>query len=306
MEKIMMYDLIIIGAGPGGLTACLYALRSRLNVLLIDKALPGGYLAQILELENYPGFEVISGFELAEQMVKQLEKYNYQFKQLDVEKIEKNNRSWDVISGQQRVTAKALIIATGSSPRKLGVEGEQEFIGKGVSYCGVCDAPFFRNKEVVVIGGGNTALEEAIYLTKFANKVTIVHRRQGLRAEKILEDRARENEKIKFILNAVCTKISGAKTVEQINIEDVNTGNQEIIKTQGVFIFVGMDPQTKFLNGLLETDKAGNIISDKNLAASEQGVFVCGDCTDIALRQVITACGQGAIAAHSVNKYLES
>lgn len=301
-----MYDLIIIGAGPGGLTACLYALRSRLNVLLIDKALPGGYLAQILELENYPGFEVISGFELAEQMVKQLEKYNYQFKQLDVEKIEKNNRSWDVISGQQRVTAKALIIATGSSPRKLGVEGEQEFIGKGVSYCGVCDAPFFRNKEVVVIGGGNTALEEAIYLTKFANKVTIVHRRQGLRAEKILEDRARENEKIKFILNAVCTKISGAKTVEQINIEDVNTGNQEIIKTQGVFIFVGMDPQTKFLNGLLETDKAGNIISDKNLAASEQGVFVCGDCTDIALRQVITACGQGAIAAHSVNKYLES
>ncbi|MBU1045134.1 MAG: thioredoxin-disulfide reductase [Candidatus Omnitrophica bacterium] len=302
----MMYDLIIIGAGPGGLTACLYALRSRLNVLLIDKALPGGYLAQILELENYPGFEVISGFELAEQMVKQLEKYNYQFKQLDVEKIEKNNRSWDVISGQQRVTAKALIIATGSSPRKLGVEGEQEFIGKGVSYCGVCDAPFFRNKEVVVIGGGNTALEEAIYLTKFANKVTIVHRRQGLRAEKILEDRARENEKIKFILNAVCTKISGAKTVEQINIEDVNTGNQEIIKTQGVFIFVGMDPQTKFLNGLLETDKAGNIISDKNLAASEQGVFVCGDCTDIALRQVITACGQGAIAAHSVNKYLES
>ncbi|MBU1087452.1 MAG: thioredoxin-disulfide reductase [Candidatus Omnitrophica bacterium] len=302
----MIYDLIIIGAGPAGLTACLYALRSRLNVLLIDKAMPGGYLGQILELENYPGFEMISGFELAERMVKQLEKYAYQFKQFDVEKIEKQNDFWTVINGGEKLITKTLIIATGSSPRKLGIEGEAEFVGKGVSYCGVCDAPFFRDKEVVVIGGGNTALEEAIYLTKFVSKVTIVHRREGLRADKILEDRARENKKIQFILNAVCVKISGASIVEQIIIKDVNTGRQQDLKIQGVFVFAGMNPRTEFLNNLLETDKAGNIISDKNLAASQPGVFVCGDCTDITLRQVITACGQGAIAAYSVNKYLES
>lgn len=301
----MNYDLIIIGAGPAGLTACLYALRSRLNVLLIDKAMPGGYLGQILELENYPGFEMISGIDLADNMVKQLQKYNYQFKQLEVEKIEKQNDFWTIISGEEKITAKTLIIATGSSPRKLGIEGEAKFVGKGVSYCGVCDAPFFRNKEVVVIGGGNTALEEAIYLSKFASKVTIIHRRQGLRADKILEDRARKNEKIRFILNAVCVKISGENTVEQIIIKDVNTGKQEDLKIQGVFVFAGMNPQTEFLNNLLEKDKAGNIVSDKTLAASEPGVFVCGDCTDISLRQVITACGQGAIAAHSVNKYLE-
>ncbi len=302
----MIYDLMIIGAGPAGLTACLYALRSSLNVLLIDKAMPGGYLAQILELENYPGFEMISGFELAKNMVKQLEKYNYQFKQLEVEKIAKQNELWDVFSGEQKFTAKTLIIATGSSPRKLNVDGEKEFIGKGVSYCGVCDAPFFRNKDVVVIGGGNTALEEASYLTKFADNVTIIHRRQGLRAEKVLIDKVRGNKKIKFILDAVCTEISGTNTVEQVIIKDVNTNKQDIIKTQGVFIFVGMNPQTEFIANLLKTDEMGNILGDNNLAASEQGIFVCGDCTDVPLRQVITACGQGAIAANSVSKYLES
>ncbi|MFH1061288.1 MAG: thioredoxin-disulfide reductase [Candidatus Omnitrophota bacterium] len=301
----MIFDLIIIGAGPAGLTACLYALRSRLNVLLIDKTAPGGYLGQIIDLENYPGFELISGFELAENILKQLKKYDYQYKQLAAEKIKKVDDLWNVISADQVLVAKTLIIATGSSSRKLGVEGEQEFIGKGVSYCGVCDAPFFRDKDVVVIGGGNTALEEAIYLTKFANKVRIVHRRQGLRADKVLEDKARANKKIEFILNAVCTKISGKNTVEQINIQDVNTKKQETLQTQGVFVFVGMNPETEFLNDLLEKDESGYIRTNKDLSTSEMGIFVCGDCGDIPLRQVITACGQGAIAAHSASKYLE-
>jgi thioredoxin reductase (NADPH) len=302
----MIYDLIIIGAGPAGLTACLYALRFRLNVLLLDKTAPGGYLSQIVDLENYPGFASVAGFELAENMVKQLEKYDYQYQQFNGEKVVRSDQCWVVNGGRRELKAKALIIATGSSPRKLGVEGELEFVGKGVSYCGVCDAPFFRDKEVIVIGGGNTALEEAMHLSKFASRVRIVHRRQELRADKVLEDKARANKKIEFILNAVCAKISGKNTVEQVNIQDVNTKKNEILKTQGVFIFVGMNPQTEFLNNLLKKDDHGYIAHNPDLSTSEKGIFVCGDCGDIPLRQVITACGQGAIAAYSVNKYLES
>lgn len=301
----MIYDLIIIGAGPAGLTACLYALRSRLNVLLVDKTAEGGYLGQIQDLENYPGFSQINGFQLAENMVRQLQKYDYKFKQLDVEKIEKSNDLWNVISRAETITAKALIVSTGSTPRKLGVIGEEEFIGKGVSYCGVCDAPFFRDKDVIVIGGGNTALEEAMHLSKFASRIRIVHRRQGLRADKVLEEKVRANKKIEFILDAVCTKIAGSNTVEKVYIEDVNTKKQEILQSQGVFIFVGMNPQTGFLGGLIEKDELGYISSDRELLTSQKGIYACGDCRDVPLRQVVTACGEGAIAAHSVRKYLE-
>jgi thioredoxin reductase (NADPH) len=302
----MSYDVVIIGSGPAGLTACLYCLRARLNVLLIDKAASGGYLNQIQALENYPGFEQpISGYELAEKMVSQLKQYDYKFEQLQAEKIEPSGSDWKIFTAKQEIVTKTVIIATGSTPKTLGIEGEGEFTGKGVSYCAVCDAPFFKNKELIVIGGGNTALEEAIYLTKFAARVKILHRRSQLRADKVLQERAKSNQKIEFLLNRVCIKISGTKTVENVYIEDVQTKNQELVSAQGVFIFVGMKPQTEFLGDLVRRNESGYILTDKDLLTSQKGIFVCGDCRDIPLRQVITACGEGAIAAYSARKYLE-
>jgi len=202
-----MYDLVIVGAGPAGLTAALYALRSRLNVLLTDKMPPGGYLGFIDNLENYPGFaEGISGTDLTQRIMQQLQKYGLKFQQAEVTNvIAIEDSNWKLQTRNDSVSAKAVIIATGSSPKCLGVVGERQYLGKGVSYCAVCDAPFFRDKDVVVVGGGNTALEEALYLTRFAKTVTVVHRRDALRADAVLQEKARNNGKIRFVLNSVCT-----------------------------------------------------------------------------------------------------
>jgi len=300
-----MYDILIVGAGPAGLTAALYALRARMKVLLCDKMAPGGYLGQIQDLENYPGFSGgISGFDLAQNMVNQLKHYEYNFKQVEIINIaQSEDGTWKVKAKNDEFISKTLIIATGSNPRLLGVDGEKEFTGRGVSYCGVCDAPFFRNKEVVCIGGGNTALEEALHLTKFASKVTIIHRRNALRADKILQERAKTNEKISFIMDAHCVKISGQKSVSEVSLK-YNDGKAEQIPTQGVFIFVGMDPQTGFLQKLVKT-RGGYILTDEKLSTNASGIFACGDCRNIPLRQVITACGEGAIAAYSARNFIE-
>lgn len=301
-----MYDLIIIGAGPAGLTACLYALRSKLEVLLIDKFQPGGYLNYIDKLENYPGFpKGVSGMELTERVVKQLKLYNFQFKQEEIKNIKQNTGFlWEVFTKNESFITKAIIMATGSHPVQLGVEGEKKFFGKGVSYCAMCDAPFFKDRDLVVIGGGNAALEEALYLTHFAKSVVVVHRREKLRADAVLQELAHNNKKIKFILNSVCTEINGKDAVEKITLKNAQ-GDISEVSCQGVFVFVGMRPQTGFIKGLLETDKGGYIITAKDLATSAQGIYACGDCREVILRQVVTACGEGALAAYSARKYLE-
>lgn len=300
-----MYDVIIIGAGPAGLVACLYALRFRLKVLIVDKMQIGGYLNYIDILENYPGFpEGISGLKLTEQITEQLKQYDFQFMQSAVESISKNNEGlWEIKGAKEKLLSKTVIISVGTIPKKLGIPGEEEFLGKGVSYCAMCDAPFFRNKEIVVIGGGNTALEEALYLSKFASKVTIVHRRKTFRGDAIFVEKAKTNVKIDLVMGAVCTKIYGTGTVQGVNIKDL-TGNIKQLSANGVFLFVGMGPQSEFLKGLVNMDNSGYILSDENLTATAEGIFVAGDCRKNSLRQVISACGEGAKAAYSAHKLL--
>ncbi len=301
-----MFDVIIIGAGPAGLTACLYALRFRFKVLLVDKMQIGGYLNYIDILENYPGFaDGISGVKLTEQITEQLKHYDFRFMQAQVESIIENSKGqWELKTAKETLISKTVIVCAGTVPRKLGIPGEDKFLGKGVSYCAMCDALFFRDKEIVVIGGGNTALEEALYLSKFASKVTIVHRRMRFRGDAIFVEKAKQNKKIDFFMESVCTQIYGSATVEGVEIKD-SSGNIKQISTNGVFLFVGMLPQTEFLKNLVDLDQQGYIITDENLAASAKGIFVAGDCRRNSLRQVITACGEGARAAYSVHKLLE-
>lgn len=301
-----MFDVIVVGAGPAGLTACLYALRFRLKVLVVDKMQIGGYLNYIDILENYPGFaEGISGVELTEQITAQLKHYDFQFMQAEVESISRNAQGlWEIKGAKENLIAKTVIISVGTIPKKLGIPGEKEFLGKGVSYCAMCDAPFFRDKEIVVIGGGNTALEEALYLSKFASKVTIIHRRMSFRGDAIFVEKAKQNKKIVFEMGAVCTKICGAGTVQSVELKD-SDGNIRKISAAGVFLFVGMGPQSEFLKGLVDMDNLGYILVDENLNTTAQGIFAAGDCCQNSLRQVVSACGEGAKAAYSVHKLLE-
>ncbi len=301
-----MYDLIIIGAGPAGLTACLYALRLGLNVLLIDKMQPGGALYNIERLENYPGFaDGISGALLAERITEQLKQYNFNFKQGEIISItQAPEQRWKLNSESKEFTAKAVIVATGTSPQPLGIEGEVKFTGKGVSYCALCDGYFFKDKDVVVIGGGNSALEEAVFLSKLAKSVTIIHRREKFRADRILQEKAQTNEKIKFLMSSVCTQITGAQQVRAVQVKDAE-GKIAEVACEGIFIFVGVRPQTDFLQNLLKKDEGGYIITEQNLQSSRAGIFACGDSRKTLLRQVITACGEGALAAYAAGKYLE-
>ncbi len=301
------YDLVIIGAGPAGLTACLYALRSRLKTLMLDKMQMGGYLSYIGSLENYPGFpEAISGKELGERIVKQLEKYGREFRLKEVRKIEAVGEQWRVNAEGEEISAKTVIIATGSRPRGLNIPGEKEFLGKGVSTCAICDAPFFRDKEIFVIGGGNTALEESLYLSEFAAKVNIVHRRDELRADRILQERARANQKISFLLSSECVEILGENVVRAVKIRDKKSGQVSEYQCKGVFLFTGMLPQTDFLSPDINRDAVGYIITDVAMMTSAKGIFAAGDCRQGSLRQVVSACGEGAHAAYSVKRYLEN
>ncbi|MFH1458859.1 MAG: thioredoxin-disulfide reductase [Candidatus Omnitrophota bacterium] len=302
-----MYDLIIIGAGPAGLTACLYALRFGFNVLLLDQAQIGGELLNINNLENYPGFsEHGRGLELAHKITQQLKELDFNFKQSQVKSIQPDEQSsWKVITDKKAYLAKSLIIATGSRPKSLNIKGESEFRGKGVSYCAVCDAPFFKNKVVMVVGGGNKALEEAIFLTKFAKTVMIVHRGNEYRADKIIQERLKNNSKIIQILNSQVTEIMGKSVVEAVKVQDKQSREKEIFM-QGVFIFAGIHPETDFANNLIAKDKSGFLITDNQFTTSQKGVFACGDCRMNILKQVITACSEGAQAAFSVKNFLEA
>ncbi|MDD4979653.1 MAG: thioredoxin-disulfide reductase [Candidatus Omnitrophica bacterium] len=299
-----MYDLIIIGGGPAGLTCALYAGRFRMKTLLLEKMSLGGQVILTPTIENFPGF---SGGVITDKLISSMQK---QVEELDVEiKIDEAQKiifgPESKISGrEEEYRAKTVVIASGAKPKRLGVAGEERLTGRGVSYCGTCDGPLFRDKDIIVVGGGDRAIEDALFLSSYAKKVNVIHRRQALRASKILEEKARQNPKINFILDTVIEEIKGKDKAESVKLKDVKTGSTSELSTQGVFIFVGIEPNTIFLKNQLNMDEAGFIMTDQDMKASCEGVFACGDCRKKGLYQVITACAEGAQAADSAHKYL--
>ncbi|MDP1853535.1 MAG: thioredoxin-disulfide reductase [Candidatus Omnitrophota bacterium] len=299
------YDLIIIGGGPAGLTAGLYAGRARLKTLILEKLSCGGQILLTETVENYPGFPGgISSSDLMGNIEEQVMKLGVKILEEEVKQLEKAAVSWRIKTAQAQYDAKAVIVAVGSVPKTLGVEGEKLLMGKGVSYCATCDGPLYRNKTVAVVGGGDTAAEEALFLTRFAAKIFLVHRRSSLRATEILAQRLKENTKVSPVWNSVVKEISGQNKVEAIVIKDANTGKEEKLFCDGVFIYVGRSPDTGFLANLVNLDEHGHIITDTQMRTSQAGIFAAGDCRKKILRQVITACSDGAVAVHCAQQYL--
>lgn len=301
-----MLDLIIIGGGPAGLTAGLYGARARMDLLLLEKLAPGGQVMNTNWVENYPGFpEGVSGFELVDRMKNQAEKFGLEIRSEEVIGLELAPEEKVVITPKERLETKAVILATGATWRKLGIEGEDLLIGKGVSYCATCDGPFYRDMDVAVIGGGDTAVEESLFLTRFAKKIYLVHRRDQLRATKLLQERAMAEEKISFIWDTVPLKILGDKEVEGLETKNLKTGEVTRIPVQGVFVFVGTTPNTELVKDKLKLDQGGFVITNENMETSIPGVFAAGDVRSKMFRQIATAVGEGAAAAHAAEKYIE-
>ncbi|MGI0087433.1 MAG: thioredoxin-disulfide reductase [Nitrosotalea sp.] len=304
-ETKKKFDVIIIGAGPAGYTAAIYTSRAKRDTLIISGMLPGGQLMLTTEVENYPGFsDGILGPELMTTMRKQTERMGTTIIDDEVVNVDFRRKSFKVLTYSEEYEADAVIISTGASPRKLGAKGEQEFSAKGVSYCATCDGPFFKNQEIVVAGGGDSAMEEAIFLTKFAKNVHVIHRKDNLRASKIMQDRAFDNNKIKFHWNSVIEEIKGKEKVNQIVIRDVVTNRQEIMDVGGLFVAIGHEPNTKLFKGQIELDDQGYIVLKNHTQTNIDGVFAAGDVHDHKYRQAVTAAGFGCMAAIDVDKYL--
>lgn len=304
MEK--EYDIIILGAGPAGFSAAIYAGRADLKTAIIDTGVTGGQLNKILEIENYPGFGMIGGFDLAEKLEEHADKFNIDKHIMqEITLIDLTSDVKTIQTPDTTYKARAIIIATGAQPQKIGVPGEEELTGRGVSYCAVCDGAFFREKEISVIGGGNAAVEEALYLTRFASKVNIIHRRDELRAEKLYQDRAKANPKINFIFDTVVESINGELKVDSITIKNVKTGEVKQMPTDGVFPYIGYTPSSDMFKAQLQLDEKGFIIADSFLSTSCKGVFAAGDIRVTPLRQIIVAVADGAIAATSAANYLK-
>jgi thioredoxin reductase (NADPH) len=303
-----LFDLAIVGAGPAGVTAYLYARRSLLKVVLIDKIGIGGQLLLTDLIENYPGFpEGITGFELSELFKRHIETLGLNFKQGEVKKIKKKDNIFNLYFDNGEVlSSKTVLLAIGATHRKLNIPGEKEFTGKGVSYCATCDGPFFKDKVVAVVGGGNTALQEALYLTKFVKKIYLIHRRDAFRATKILQERVFKEEKIEILWNSVVTEIKGKEQVEEIEIFNKESKEKKSLKVSGIFIFIGYEPTTAWLKDLIELDEDGFIVTDDEMRTSLPGVWAAGDCRSKIGRQIVIACGEGATAAISIENYLDS
>ncbi|EGD30771.1 thioredoxin-disulfide reductase [Streptococcus sanguinis] len=300
-----MYDTIIIGAGPAGMTAALYAARSNLKVALLERGIPGGQMNNTADIENYPGYANISGPELAEKMFEPLENLGVEHLFGLVEKIEDRGDFKEIITEDERFETKTVIIASGANHRHLGVPGEEDYNSRGVSYCAVCDGAFFRDEDLLVVGGGDSAVEEAIFLTRFAKSVTIVHRRDELRAQKVLQDRAFANEKIRFVWDSVVESIHGdERKVTGVTFKNVKTGETSQADFGGIFIYVGLDPVSEFAADLGITDEAGWILTDHQMKTSVAGIYAVGDVRQKDLRQITTAVGDGAIASQEAYKYL--
>lgn len=306
MSEEKIYDVIIIGAGPAGMTAAVYTSRANLSTLMLERGVPGGQMANTEEVENYPGFDHILGPELSTKMFDHAKKFGAEYAYGDVKEVIDGKEYKTIKAGSKEYKARSIIISAGAEYKKIGVPGEQELGGRGVSYCAVCDGAFFKGKELLVVGGGDSAVEEGVYLTRFASKVTIVHRRDELRAQKILQDRAFANEKIDFIWS---------HTVKQINDKDGKVGSITLVSTKdgeemefladGVFIYIGMVPLTKPFESLGITNSNGYIETNEQMETKVPGIFAAGDIREKTLRQIVTATGDGSIAAQNAQHYVE-
>ncbi|MFP3887327.1 thioredoxin-disulfide reductase [Priestia filamentosa] len=307
MKNQETYDVIIVGAGPAGMTAAVYTSRANLSTLLIERGIPGGQMANTQDVENYPGFDHVLGPDLSNKMFEHAKKFGAVYEYRDIKEIVDEGRLKKVVTTKKEFYAKSVIIATGADHKKLGVPGENELGGLGVSYCAVCDGAFFKGRELVVVGGGDSAVEEAVYLTRFASKVTIIHRRDQLRAQKILQERAFSNEKIEFIWNKEVTSINeGNGTVNTVTLKDTKTGEQSQFPANGVFIYVGTLPLNGAFKNLDITTEEGYVVTDEAMATKIPGIYAAGDIRDKTLRQIVTATGDGSIAAQSVQHYIEN
>lgn len=307
LSEDTLYDCLIVGGGPAGLTAGLYASRAKLNTLLFEKGTLGGQIALTDLVENYPGFpEGISGKELSTKFKEQAEKFGLKIVRREISKVERVDREVYLhLRTGEVVRGKTLIIASGSNPRKLGIPGEEEFLNRGVSYCATCDGALFDGLRIAVVGGGDSAAQEGIFLTRFGSVVYLIHRRPQLRAQKHLQEKVFSNPKIKFVSNKVVEEIKGTDFVEKVILRDVQTGDLSELYVEGVFIFIGLEPNTGFVRGAVELDDRGYILTDERMRTSLEGVFAAGDCRSGATGQVAVAVGEGCIAAIEAEKYIE-
>ena len=306
MANNVLYDVAIVGAGPAGMTAAVYTSRANMKTLLIERGIPGGQMANTEDVENYPGYDHILGPDLSNKMFEHAQKFGAEYVYGDVTAVEDHGHFKRIQTLDGHYDARALIIASGAEARKLGVPGEDRLSGRGVSWCAICDGAFFKDRDLVVVGGGDSAVEEAVYLTRFAKKVTVVHRRDAFRAQKILQERLFANEKIDVIWNHVVDEIVGEKRVEGVVVRDVQSGEKKTLSVQGVFIYVGMDPLSKPFLDLGITNDAGYIVTDELMRTRIPGIFAAGDVREKTLRQIVTATGDGAIAANSAQQYVET
>lgn len=299
------YDVLIIGSGPAGYTAGVYASRAKLDTLIISGTLPGGQLMTTSEVENYPGFpNGIFGPELMMNMRQQAERFGAVVVDDEVIKVNFKKKPFAITTHSENYTAEAVIVCTGASPRKLGIPSEQQFSGRGVSYCATCDGPFFKGEDIVVVGGGDTAMEEATFLTKFGRSVKVVHRRDTLRASKILQEKALENPKIEFMWNNVVSDIKGDKKIATVTVKNIASGKETVLNAGGLFVAIGHEPNTAIFKGQLEMDDKGYILLKNHTKTSVEGVFAAGDVHDHRYRQAVTAAGFGCMAAIDVERWL--
>ncbi len=305
-----VYDVVIIGGGPAGLTAAIYTSRALLETLLIASPSIAGQAARAANIENYPGFpEGIIGFDLVSRFLKQAEDAGTEFITSDVTAMNrikfKDEAVWEIAVSSEGYLSRSLIVASGACPRQLDIKGEKEFLGRGVSYCAVCDGAFFKDKKIVVIGGGNSAVEEALFLTRFAGKVTLIHRRSTLRADRMYQEKAKADKKIDFRMKSVVREITGETKVHAVKLLNLDTNEENMLECEGVFISAGLVPNTAFIKDAVQLDENGYVKVDMDMRTSQEGIFACGDCRKTSLRQVITACGDGAMAGYNAQKYVE-
>lgn len=302
------YDILIIGGGPAGLAAGLYAARGNMKTIILEKLIPGGQLNNTSDVENYPGMDHVTGPQISQAMEEQTKRFGCEIiNNCDVNKVELSADKKLIYSDRGNFSAKVVIIATGSEYRKLKVPGEKEYAGKGVSYCAICDGAFFKEKELVVVGGGDSAVEEGTFLTKFATKVTIVHRRDSFRAEKIIQDRAFKNPKIKVIWNTVVPEIEGnGNGVTAVKLKNIQTNEEKDFKCDGVFIYIGLDPNTQLFKGQVNMDPTGKILTNEKMETNIPGVYASGDVRETPLKQAVTAAADGSLAATIAIGYIET
>lgn len=303
-----LWDVAIIGGGGAGMTAALYASRANLKTALFEKINTGGQISLTDTVENYPGFpEGITGPDISAKMEEQARKYGTVLIPEEIKGLDQRDKTFVLKTVGKEHFAKSIILASGASPRKVGVPGEQQLTGRGVSYCATCDGAFFKNKEIIVVGGGDSAMQEGIFLTRFANKVHVVHRRDKLRASPILQERAMNNNKMDFIWDTVLTKMQGDKKLESVQLKNVKTNQEKDFKVDGVFVFVGHDPETSYIGDFVKLDEKGYVVGDPvTMKTSRPGVFAAGEVRAGAVKQLVTACGEGCTAALTAQYYLEN